>query len=65
MRDDFPEADFAILKNNFLLLISPKIYTSTELEKIRERYNVFAVVKGDLSNFSGFIYTGKEDSLRV
>jgi|Deesub1362B_J571_1020462.scaffolds.fasta_scaffold01945_3 hypothetical protein len=61
VKDDFPEADFAILKNNFLFLVSSEILSNVELEGIRKKYNVVSIVKGDLSNFNAFIYTGKDE----
>ncbi|MBO8181292.1 MAG: hypothetical protein H0Z28_00695 [Archaeoglobus sp.] len=65
VKHDFPDADIAVLKNNFLLLISSKTFTNAELEEIRRRYGVVTIVKGDSSG-QGFIYTGKEgDFLRV
>lgn len=41
VKDDFPEADFAVLKNNFLLLVSSKIFSKAELEKIRKNIMLF------------------------
>ncbi len=59
MKGDFPEAISAKLKNSFLLLISLETFSEAELEEMRKKYNVVSIVKGDLSNFSAFIYTGK------
>jgi len=61
VKEDFPSADFAMLKNNFLFLVSSEAFSNAELEEIRKKYNVVSIVKGDLSNFNAFIYTGEDE----
>jgi hypothetical protein len=58
VKNCFPEAYLAELYNNFLLLDSTETFSTIELEELRRKYHVTALVKVD--SFNAFIYTGEE-----
>jgi hypothetical protein len=64
VKRDFPEATTAYLGNNFLCVDTGEAFSSQRLKDLKAKYAVSAIVKGG-SNFTGCIFTGKEEELPV
>lgn len=60
VKDEIEGAWAATLSNNFLHLDSEREFSDTELEELKNKYDVTAVIKTDFGQFTAYIYTGKE-----